>query len=117
MNNSPENLQVLTQEEHLLLHNKPSKVFTSDNRFIEEFQCETCKMWFNPLKNSKGRFCSDTCYKTTLVKNIEITKEVLDKLIPNTSWVALGKIFGYSDNGIKKRAKALGCTIPTRRNK
>lgn len=45
------------------------------------------------------------------IKNREITKEELDRLIPKYSWVALGKLFGYSDNGIKKRAIALGCTI------
>jgi hypothetical protein len=45
------------------------------------------------------------------IKDKTITKDILDELIPLMSWVDLGKMFGYSDNGIKKRAKALGCDV------
>jgi len=58
------------------------------------------------MRNLADNYCS--------IKDISITKDVLDPLILKHSWTVLGSMFGYSDNGIKKRAKALGCTIPVR---
>jgi len=100
-NNTAENLQILTLQEHNKLHNPP--------KFLV---CEHCKKEYPKLTHEKTKFCSTTCYNLSRVRNIEITKEILDELIPTTSWTNLGKLFGYSDVGIKKRAKALGCTMP-----
>jgi hypothetical protein len=104
LNNDPQNLQVLTSSEHAIIH-KGS---------ILERQCLHCNTLFTPVGNSI-LCCSSTCGKANRVKDKSLTKEQLDALIPTHSWVKLGKMFGYSDNGIKKRARALGCTIPTRK--
>lgn len=112
LNNNTSNLEVLSNTEHSKKHN-PTGEYTSEDRSIAEYTCVTCNIVFHPLRASKTKqYCSDKCFKQSLVKNKEITKELLEELIPTTSWVALGEMFGYSDVGIKKkRAKALGCDI------
>ena len=100
LNNDPANLEILTAEEHAALHNGCVGLYT----------CPVCSKEFEP-HNSKSKHCSTRCSSQASVKDSTITKEVLDKLIPVTSWTALGKMFGYTDNGIKKRAKTLGCDI------
>jgi HNH endonuclease len=97
LNNNPNNLEILTQEQHSKLHNQSLRV-----------SCINCLALFIP-HNNNSKFCSQKCYKSSLVKNKEITKELLEELKPTMTWIALGKLFGYSDNGIKKRAKSLGC--------
>lgn len=99
-NNLPENLQVLTIKEHSHLHKGTKTV-------------QTCPICNNKTTNSI--YCSEICRDKDNIKNREVTKELLNSLIPITTWVKLGEMFGYSDNGIKKRAIALGCNIPIRR--
>jgi hypothetical protein len=107
LNNTPDNLVVLSAEEHNNIHHPTiAKV------------CRECGEDFFS-RGTKPIFCSLTCagkYSScTKIKNTSITKEELDAIIPDNTWVTLGKMFGYSDSGIKKRAKSLGCTIPIRR--
>lgn len=101
LNNDLSNLEVLTNSEHAKLHNP----YLADN-----IECEYCSRLFRP-ECSRIKFCSPQCSSLSTVKDKAITKEMLDALIPFNSWVSLSKIFGYSDNGIKKRAKALGCDL------
>ena len=103
-NNNPDNLLVLSPEEHTSLHKGE----------ILEKECFYCGNVFLPQSN-RIKYCSISCVKEDRIKDKNITKELLDELIPQYSWVVLGSMFGYSDNGIKKRAKALGCIIPKRR--
>lgn len=111
LNNSPENLQVLSNKEHYEAHYGPAVYEGETQRTYAKFTCTVCGAEFHKLKGASGNYCSDPCFKKTLVKNKELTKEFLEELIPITSWRELGTIFGYSDNGIKKRAKALGCDV------
>jgi hypothetical protein len=101
LNNDPDNLQVLTNKEHGLLHNLSN---------TSTISCTVCKTLFKQI-NKTVKYCSTKCFHESTVKNNEITKELLDSLIPYNSWVSLGKKFNYSDVGIKKRAKALGCDL------
>lgn len=111
LNNTPDNLQILSGSEHSKVHN-PTSEFDSQDRSIIAYTCNYCGNKFHPLRASKTKqFCTITCSSNNSIKNKHITKEVLDALIPTMSWVALGNMFGYTDNGIKKRAKALGCNI------
>lgn len=103
-NNAPNNLQVLTNDEHNKIHH-PSPLLS--------IQCSECSKIFKQSEVHQI-YCSPVCAWLAKVKDKSITKEILDELIPKMSWVALGKLFGYSDNGIKKRAKSLGCAIPIR---
>lgn len=111
LNNDTNNLQVLTASEHSKLHN-PTTEYGYNDRCLEEYICVYCGEVFYPLRASiTKQFCSSECAKAERVKDKTLTKELLDELIPRTSWRELGKIFGYSDNGIKKRAIALGCDV------
>lgn len=105
LNNELENLEVLTASEHARLHR---------GNTTKELMCPVCNTIFMQTY-SEQKFCSIKCADSSKVKNTSITKELLDSLIPKYSWVELGKLFNYSDVGIRKRAKALGCTIPARR--
>ena len=105
LNNSSDNLQILSELEHQHIHHPP----------VPPITCCNCSTSFIPDKPS-SKYCSPKCSTDSAIKNRELTKELLDSLIPNNSWIALGKMFKYSDVGIKKRAEALGCTIPIRRS-
>lgn len=104
LNNTQDNLEVLTRTEHAKRH-------------MGEVPVVPCKVCGNLFKASGkvNNYCSYECAKFSFIKDKTITKEILDELIPTHTWISLGILFGYSDVGIKKRAKALGCTIPIRR--
>lgn len=115
LNNTVSNLQVLTASEHAKIHN-PTTEFGPDSRCLEEYVCINCGNIFHPLYASiVKKYCSDLCSHQSRIRNKELTKELLDELIPLHTWGALGLMFDYSDVGIRKRAKALGCNIPNRR--
>lgn len=101
-NNAPTNLAILSIEEHNHVHNPKTLLV-----------CKTCSTKYT-TSNNNTIYCSTSCMGIDKVKDKTLTKELLDTLIPTHSWVALGSMFGYSDNGIKKRAKSLGCSIPIR---
>lgn len=105
LNNNPDNLLILSNTEHTRLHITGS---IEDKRLV--LSCPVCKLSFKQ-KDITQTACSVPCANKNMVKNKTITKELLNSLIPITSWKDLGKMFGYSDVGIKKRALSLGCDI------
>ena len=107
LNNNIENLELLSQSEHMQLHCLEQGMTLHRN-----LPCEVCG---KPITKFGTKFCSVACTNESFIRFPELTKEILDDLIPKHTWIALGKMFGYSDNGIKKRARSLGCTIPVRR--
>lgn len=104
LNNNPDNLEILTCSEHAKRHRGETP----------NVKCEVCGTEFK-ASGKVNRYCSYSCSNTGSVKNKIITKELLDSLIPGNTWLTLGAMFGYSDVGIKKRAKALGCIVPERK--
>lgn len=109
-NNSEDNLLVLTDSEHTQLHH-----ILQGHSDRCNYICKTCGTTFKAESSKHQAYCSHTCHDKDKIKDSTITKELLDSLIPTMSWVALGRLFNYSDNGIKKRAKALGCVVPKRK--
>ncbi len=103
LNNNLDNLQILSAEEHARIHNKYSTDITK--------VCPFCGSTFTTTDKIDQIYCSHKCSGASRIKDLTISKELLDTLIPIKSWVELGSMFGYTDNGIKKRAKALGCNI------
>lgn len=103
-NNNPSNLQVLSNDEHNKIHH-PSP--------LQDIECPNCNKIFKQSEVNQI-YCSTSCSYSSKIRDKSITKELLEELIPKMSWVALGKLLGYSDNGIKKRARSLGCYIPDR---
>jgi hypothetical protein len=116
-NNSIDNLEVLSNTEHARSHMADRVEANGDVlSTIEEYVCTYCKEIFEGNSRDLNKYCSVTCSSKDHIKDKDITKEVLQPLIDSgLSWVAMGKLFSYSDVGIKKRAKALGCTVPERK--
>lgn len=99
-NNDPSNLEVLDSHTHRIRHG-----------YLDNIDCFHCKQTFKP----SGRttlFCSLTCNTQNQVRNKGLTKEILEPLIWSLPYIKVANIFGYSDVGVKKRAKALGCILP-----
>lgn len=104
LNNDPDNLEILSKSEHARLH-RNTQYFTKP--------CKYCNkdVSYTVCSKLSVTYCSDNCKHKDSIKDKSLTKEILNELIPKYSWTALGEMFGYTDNGIKKRAKVLGCDI------
>lgn len=106
LNNSLENLEVLSNKEHA--HKHRGHILP-----LEVYCKNCCKLFIR--ENSKAIFCTLNCANTfngnIRVKNKDITKDMLESLMPQHSWVSLAALLGYSPNGIKKRAETLGCDL------
>jgi len=63
------------------------------------------------------RGCKTFGIKPIRKKKFEVTKTKLENLIKDNSYVKIGKIFGVSDNAIKKRARNLGIKLIPRKRK
>ncbi len=103
-NNDPSNLEILSKSEHYKLHHE----LVGHNLTIDVY-CKCCGNLFKQLESTQ-QYCSLSCKYFNQIKS-NITKEELTELLPKHTWTSLGKLTGYSDNGIKKRAKALGVDI------
>lgn len=63
--------------------------------------CEYC--FLNRKKLGLGR-----CSPREERRKFEVSKEELEELIKNNSYVSIGKMYGVSDNAIRKRCKTFG---------
>lgn len=64
--------------------------------------CEVCS---NTLQGKQKSFCSVECQGIASRKTERPTKEKLKKLMETNSMVSIGKMFGVSDNAVRKWAK------------
>lgn len=107
LNNTISNLEVLSAEEHQILHMK-EQGYTSITKI-----CPVCSTPFtiSTKVEHKRVTCSTVCankYQVTW----DISKEDLQVLIWNKSYTEISKSYPISDVGAKKRAKSLGCILP-----
>ena len=75
------------------------------SKSLKEFECEYCHKKFIDRKKyhkSKHIYCSQECCHKSQIK-IDISKEQLEELVKEYSLVQIGKMFGLSDNTIKKK--------------
>lgn len=70
-------------------------------------ECPLCKQKFDS-KNPEQIYCSSPCQRISQRKTQHPSKEELKALMETTSWVQLGKMFGVSDNAVRKWAKKYG---------
>lgn len=98
VNNSPENLDVLTPSEHATLEagkkKKPLKF------------CSVCGEILS-RKNSGGKCINH-------IRKFNPTKEELEKLIWEMATTKVAEIFGVSDKAVEKRCKLFGIEKPPR---
>lgn len=75
------------------------------SKMLKEFECECCHKKFIDLKSShrgKHAYCSQECFDKSQTK-VDIPKEQLEELVKEYSLVQIGKMFGLSNNAIKKK--------------
>ena len=104
LNNTPENLQVVSKSEHVNIH----------RGYLVEKPCKECGKLFIPKKN-RIVFCTIECVLKSKTKLDGLTKDELEYLIWTEPFTKLGAIFSCSDNAIRKWAIRLGCTFPPTR--
>lgn len=110
LNNSPENLEILTPEEHLRCHSLDGRGFPAKKHF---YKCKRCPKVYCSNSTGNKYFCSDKCSKLASRK-FEITKDELEKLVWQYPTTKVAKIFGVSDKAIEKRCRLLGVEKPPR---
>ena len=111
-NNDDSNLEILSKEEHARKHSIEGRVHWQQ-------PCKYCSklLLFTDCTSSTKQYCSIKCKALDSVKDKALTKEVLEDLLPFHTWTSLGYLLNYTDNGIKKRAKSLGCDLSLIRTK
>lgn len=109
LNNDISNLEIISNSTHCKVHKRKYEEYKSN--------CINCSIELITNEGINQKFCSQLCKNTYYIKDTSISREILQKLIDQkVTWVDMGKMFGYSDSGIRKRAKSLGCIIPKRKN-
>lgn len=103
LNNSPDNLIVVTAKEHAELHRKyPTRT------------CLVCSTEFY-RSDATSKYCSPKCNSISQIRNKDITSEILQKELWYFPYTYLATKYVLSDMGIKKRAKAMGLLLPPAR--
>jgi len=83
----------------------------NDNRLENlRFLCPNCNSQTDTFagRNVKFLLSNKVKHTTPRKRKFEISKEELQELLKNNSYVSIGKMFGVSDNAIRKRCKVFG---------
>lgn len=91
---------------------KPEKIISCNicgKNMNAENMYGMCKKCFNK-SSQKQKIMKKVNRKHN--KKFEITKDELEKLVMEKPFTQIGKMFGVSDNAIRKRCKSLGIIIP-----
>lgn len=78
--------------------------FTGKNVLKKVRYCVDC----GNVINKKSIRCVNCSHSVNRIRKFEVTKDELEKLLKEHSKVSIGKMFGVSDNAIKKRCIVLG---------
>ena len=65
-----------------------------------------CKVCLHTLQQKETMYCSNKCRAFDNRRAERPSKEELKELIENNSWLALGRMYGVSDNAVRKWAKS-----------
>jgi len=126
-NNSYENLELLSCEDHARKHLREriengsvvvNGVVSKRARW-EVFLCPVCFSIFfaaegKRLKNLQGTVCCSSECSHKLVMKFNPTKEELQNLVWEMPTVEVAKIYGVSDKAVEKRCKKFGINKPPR---
>lgn len=102
--NRPENLIVFaTNGDHTSFHHGHEIYFDEDGvaHFTEEenikWVCKICGKEISP----RSEYC-ESCYKISCRRVVRPSREVLKKQIRSMSFAKIGRLYGVSDNAIRK---------------
>lgn len=108
LNNSIENLQVMTHEDHSLLH------AIEDRGYVPYYtNCLQCQMSFLSYISDERKYCSSVC-ATLASRRLHIETSELSKLVWEYPTSVLSKMLGVSDTAIAKRCRRLNIKKPPR---
>lgn len=109
LNNTADNLAVLSRSEHAHAHKPPSEFVL--------ITCPVCGRAFEQtryrVEKRNAQFCSDECCRYSQRKVVDRpSKDELNELLHLVhNWCALGDIYGVSDNAVRKWAKRYGLDL------
>lgn len=105
-NNSISNLELLSSSEHTARHMR-------DLGYVpkEAGVCPVCETVFI-RPNLQSKYCSDRCAKVSLRKVAWPDKTELERLIYEIPFTTIAKMFGVSDNAVRKWCKHHNLTLP-----
>ena len=102
--NRHENLELLTDSTHAKVH-KPKTFF--------DIVCKECKTKFTvPSGDRHRKYCSPKCAALSSRRCTRPCLEELRELLGSTSWLALGRKYGVTDNAVRRWARAYGILTP-----
>ncbi len=106
-NNKPENIMVFkTKSDHARYHKTGNAHLLSDGTYVApkvNTACHVCG-----TRHSNKYYCSRYCSNIANRKVIRPDKESLLQLIKKYSFVRIGKMFGVTDNAVRKWCKQYG---------
>ena len=112
-NNRKENLILMTKQSHATLHQWIDRENVPMKPYMQYPSCTICGV---TLQGKQVNCCSQQCFNIYRSLNSKIPdKEILQELINNNSFVAIGKMFGVSDNAVRKWCN--NYDIPTKKPK
>lgn len=107
-NNSIDNLQVMTMQEHGKLHAAEDRDFKT-----VEKTCINCGNCFTTTQISRRVYCSCDCAHAC-TQRFTVEPSELETLVWAMPSTMVAKLFGVSDVAIAKRCKKLGISKPPR---
>lgn len=107
-NNAASNLLVLSASEHARLHASQKQGFVGDKPLME---CPVCHAAFQPSWGQMNRdtpsYCSVRCCRIASRKVKRPSADELRRILSNApSWLEVGRMFGVSDNAVRKWARS-----------
>lgn len=112
LNNSCDNLMVFkTNADHSAFHKGSTPVFEGDvwiclptSQKLSSKICPICNSEFTPIKENQ-KYCGPECVHKSQHKCTHPTKDQLEQLILRNSILTIAKMYGVSDNSIRKWCK------------
>lgn len=96
-NNAPENLQVVGNNEHAMIH-----VFEKLGKTASDFEDKPCLICGSP-SSYKCNYCSLACSREANKRlSKKPSKEELEKLLQKNPIVSIAVIFNVTDNAVRK---------------
>ena len=89
-----------------------------DVKNVIQKKCELCekKFYYYAKSKKEQKFCSDECAKLSLRKVERPTYSELKQLLETHSYVRIGKMFGVSDNAVRKWLKKYEADVAQRQS-